>query len=77
MALVLSKSNSNVMEVGGYTSDIDPWSLTSHRNSEAKAPSTGWGGRKGGGGEGEGRGVDIVRTEWRSIVYFSIDMRDV
>lgn len=61
MALVLSKSNSNVMEVGGYTSDIDPWSLTSHRNSEAKAPSTGWGGRE---GEERGRGgVDIVRIE--------------
>ena len=41
LALLRSKSNSKLKEVGGNISDFDPWSLTSQRKGEDSASSTG------------------------------------
>ena len=39
-AQLRSNANSKAIDVGGYTSERDPGSRTSHRNSEFKAVST-------------------------------------
>lgn len=39
-AQLRSKANSKAIDVGGYTSDREPGSRTSHKNSEFKAVST-------------------------------------